>query len=365
MKRVVLLQRVLPHYRISFVEALAIALAGRGVALELVYGQARRGDAPQSAEFDAPWARRIHNHYLPWPEGAVWQPARRAMAGADLVIVEQANSALINYGLMARLFARGARIAYWGHGRNWQSARPDGVLEHLKRRMLTAADWWFAYTERAAAVVAGEGFPGDRITTVNNTIDTRGMQSPATRARTAPRAIYCGSLRTDKRLGFLVAAADLVRAAVPDFELVVIGDGPERPLIVEAAASRSWLRHLGALQGEARTRWFHASRVQLMPGLVGLAIIDSLATATPLITTEIPTHSPEIAYLEPGENGLITENSVEAYAAAVVRVLSDPKLEDRLVGGCLRSAEHFTLEAMVDRFTTGVVECLAQPPMPR
>jgi L-malate glycosyltransferase len=38
----------------------------------------------------------------------------------------------------------------------------------------------------------------------------------------------------------------------------------------------------------------------LMPGLVGLAVLDAFADGIPRVTTVIEYHSPEIEYLVPG-----------------------------------------------------------------
>ena len=63
-------------------------------------------------------------------------------------------------------------MAFWGHAKNFQSGRPTGLPERIKRAYSTRADHWFAYTRRSRAVLQQLGFPADRITTVQNAIDT-------------------------------------------------------------------------------------------------------------------------------------------------------------------------------------------------
>lgn len=67
------------------------------------------------------------------------------------------------------------------------------------------------------------------------------------------------------------------------------------------------------------------ARVFLMPGLVGLAILDAGAAGLPLVTTDYPWHSPEIAYLDPGVNGLPIRlwRDPGAYVDAVAGLLAD------------------------------------------
>ena len=108
------------------------------------------------------------------------------------------------------------------------------------------------------------------------------------------------------------------------------------------------------------------AKVLLLPGLVGLGILDGQALGLPLVTTAVPFHSHEIAYLSPGVNGVCVAawRDPEAYAREVVRLLTDPELLARLRDGCLRSAADHTVERMAANFTAGILNALATPPLP-
>jgi hypothetical protein len=97
-----------------------------------------------------------------------------------------------------------------------------------------------------------------------------------------------------------------------------------------------------------------------MPGLVGLAIVDSFAAEAPIITTSVPYHSPEIEYLEDGVNGILVrdEYSPDQFAQAVLEVLTDESLGTRLRSGCRIAAERYTNEEMVHRFANGIERAL-------
>ena len=75
----------------------------------------------------------------------------------------------------------------------------------------------------------------------------------------------------------------------------------------------------------------------------------------------IANHSPEIAYLRHGENGLLVADSTAAFAEAVSALMHDPAKLAAMRAACLRDAQVYTLQAMVDRFAGGVRECLANP----
>lgn len=375
MPKVTIIQRIVPHYRLPFFAGLHKRLAADGIELHLVYGQEYPGTVPRSVDFSEPWVSRIENQYL----GAgqlrlVWQPCLSLLQETDLVIFEQANAMLTNHWLMLRRALRPSpAVAFWGHGSNRQAENPDSFSEKLKRLLIKRVDWWFAYTELSAGQVRRAGFPPERITVVNNAVDTTSLrqqlaavdevQLAAARERLGLRpadkvCVYCGGLYANKRLDFLMQAGNAIHARIPEFRLLVIGDGPDRGLI-EAQAAQPWLRYLGELTGADRAVFLRLGLAVLMPGLVGLVIIDSFAAGLPLFTLEDSPHSPEIEYLRTGENGFITAGSLEAYNAAVTSFLTDEDKQARVRAACLDSSLDLTLENMVERYANGITQCLA------
>lgn len=80
-----------------------------------------------------------------------------------------------------------------------------------------------------------------------------------------------------------------------------------------------------------------------------------------MVTTDCGGHSPEIAYLCNGVNGVMTTNDVGTYSAAAVALLRNEEERARLRVGCRAGAETYTLEHMVQRFTEGIATCLQTP----
>ncbi|MFD2111275.1 glycosyltransferase family 4 protein [Thiorhodococcus fuscus] len=375
MRKVVIVQRVLPHYRVAFFSELRLRLLDENIDMRLAYGQELPGQIPRTVDLIAPWAIRVQNRYLPLgPVKPVWQPCLNLIEDADLVIIEQANALLLNHWLMLRRALRARPlVAFWGHGSNRQAAHPDSLSEQIKRRLITRVDWWFAYTRLSARLVREAGFPPERITIVNNTLDTGTLRrdlaavTPAEQATARRRlelrpndriCLYSGGLYPDKRLDFLIQAGAAIHARLPDFRLLIIGDGPERERIDRAARTHPWLRYLGPLFGADRAIYYRLGQAFLMPGLVGLVIIDSFATGLPLFTLDDSPHSPEIAYLKPGENGYMTPPDVTVYAAAVCAFLEGGERSANVRSACLESGRTLTLERMVAHYATGITRCL-------
>lgn len=370
--KVAIIQQILPHYRIPFFTRLQRVLADHGVDLQLVYGQEAPGATPRTVPMEAPWAHRIENRYLRVRRRhLVWQPCLSLVKGADLLIVGNANRSLVNYAFWAsRLITSRFRLAIWGHGRNFRSTEKDRYPEAVKRWLARAADWWFAYTERSAQVMREQGVPPDKITVVDNAFDTDELAAatkrvdPSVLARTraelgidahSPVVVFCGGLRPEKHIDFLLAACEKARKRVPSMHVVIIGDGPEENKVKAAAARHSWIHAIGPVFAADRVRYFGISEAVLVPVGVGLAILDAFVTRTPLITTSSETHGPESSYLEHGVNGLVSDVSVDAYACAIAGYLEDAALRDRLRAECGRAAQRYTLNNMVERFAAGVL----------
>ncbi|MBU1397246.1 MAG: glycosyltransferase family 4 protein [Gammaproteobacteria bacterium] len=375
MKKVVICQHRLLHYRMGLFERLRAVCAKRGIELHLVHGQASRRESVKKDEGSLPWAHKVKNRF--WEMGArdlVWQPFPADLHDADLVVVMQENRILSNYPLLlARLWSP-RRVAYWGHGVNFQSDAPAGLREKWKQTLLNRVDWWFAYTGMTVDILRRAGYPQKRITCLDNAIDNEAFErdlAGVTDAQLqemrveidapvgAPIGLFCGSLYPDKRLDYMIEAADRIHAALPAFRLVVIGDGPSAVEIRAAAETRPWLKWLGVRKGQEKAAWFKLADVVINPGLVGLHILDSFCSGTPMITTAESRHSPEIAYLRDGVNGLVVHGEAARYADAVIALFNDrPKLE-AIKQAALRDAEHYTLDNMVKRFAEGIELCVA------
>jgi glycosyltransferase involved in cell wall biosynthesis len=362
-RRVVVVQELLTGYRVPFFDALRTRLARDDVELVLVHGRAKGDRAARGDSGDLPWAVTVDNLHLrlaPGASPAVWEPVPRALLrSADVVVVEAANRHLLNYLLLARyLVTRRPRLVLWGHGGNLQAeGRWSGVAERFKATVSRRPYWWLAYTEGSADRVVANGFPRERVTVVQNAVAVPPSTTPV--ERVPGQCVYIGSLYRHKRIGFLLDAGRRAAALRSDFRLVVVGDGEERAL-VEAAAGEPWLDYRGPQFGSAAADLLRRSNLLLMPGLVGLAVVDAFAAECPLVTVDLPFHSPEVEYLHDGVNGVLLPGDTDAatYGEVVADLLGDPERIETLRRGCRDAAATYTLEAMVERYADGLLHAL-------
>lgn len=370
--RVVIIQRRITRYRIPLFELMREQLGKTGIDLIVVFGDPTPEEQKKEDSGSLSWGVYVPCVY--WLNGRIcWQNASAAVRGADLVVVTQENRLLFNYFL--GIFQRPKALAFWGHGRNFQAPNLRSLSEQIKRRLVNKVDWWFAYTKLSAQVVVEANFPAEQVTVLNNSIDTHALVSDlggithadAQQARelfgigAGTVGIMLGSLHADKQLDFLFEAAQRLRQAIPDFHLVIVGDGPLRDQVKQAVTNADgWIHWLGARKGREKALLLKLSSVMLNPGMVGLGILDSFVAKLPMVTTAYAHHSPEIAYFEEGINGLMTAMDVDAYSKAVLGLLENEVLYRKLQEGCGRSAEKVSLEEMANRFCEGITRCLEQ-----
>jgi glycosyltransferase involved in cell wall biosynthesis len=367
---VVIIQQSLLRYRGAFFQELRDQLAASGIDLRLIEARPReqndRGD-----ELELSWAESAPARLIPLlGREAVWQRVLGVAAEADLVIVEQASRLLINYVLLARQMVGGTKLAYWGHGREFDTEQPDPLGTRLKEMTSKRVHWWFAYNELAAEAVRRLGYPADRITDVRNSTDTEHLrrllddgeryEQQAMLGRLGLRGgcvgVYMGAMDPVKRLDFLLEAAQRVRADVPDFELVLVGGGPESASVAERASQFNWMATCEPLFGREFAQLLSLAELILIPGGVGLTVVDSFAAGIPLITSSSGRHRPELSYMTSGSDGLIVDDGGEAsiYAAHVVELLRDDTRRRQLAQAARLTGDTLSVADMAGRFVDGI-----------
>ena len=367
-RSVLIIQEHLPHYRVPFFEQLRQDLSAHGVSLQLIFSPKTRESLLPGY---LPWALPIPIY---WFGSLGWQNVLPHVKGVSLVIAPQETKYAVLPLLMILRKWGGWKFAFWGHGKNFQSIHPNSFSERWKRFISRRADWWFAYNNLSARVVRDLGFPENKITVVMNSIDTSSLiqarDSVTPSQQTDLRkelgifskniGIYTGGLYSQKRISFLLQSCRIVRKKIPDFEMIVIGRGPDEALVVETAKREPWLHYLGAKDDAEKVPFWSLANVCLMPGLVGLAVLDSFAFGVPMFTTAYPYHSPEIDYLTHGKTGWICDSWQDPiqYADAVVDLLSDSNRLASMKLACQTEARNYSIQKMSSLFCKGIMDCL-------
>lgn len=367
--RVAIIHPWLPQYRVSFFELLVERARAQGLTVDVFYGDTppewrARGDGGSSGDFQKLRTRfiRVGSRYL------IWKSIRPLFNGEpyDLVIVEHAVRNLETYRLLlSPTYCR--RVAFWGHGKNYTVSR-SRVERTVKSVLTRFGCWFFSYTDGGVEAVVSAGYSAERCTVVHNSVDTselRGEYVSITdedisrlSEEIAPgkcRGLYIGGLDASKRVDFLLESCALVARRVPDFVLLIVGDGDMRPLVESVADSSSWLVYLGPRFGREKATALRVSRCLLVPGRVGLIAVDSAAVGVPIVTTNWPYHAPEFEYLTPDVNCVVSADSVTEFADEVAELIEDSRRLEELAVHLRSLGDELSIERMTGCFLDGLV----------
>ena len=162
-----------------------------------------------------------------------------------------------------------------------------------------------------------------------------------------PLVVSVGRLMPSKRFDELIASMAEVRRSIPDVELVIVGDGYERPSLeaqIDALGARSWVRLAGRVSDEEllslyRRAWLVAS-ASIAEGW-GMTLTEAAGCGTPAVATDIAGHRDSVAN---GLSGVLVD-SPRALTETITAVLSDQELRERLSEGALTHAATLTWTA--------------------
>jgi glycosyltransferase involved in cell wall biosynthesis len=373
MKNVLIINPLLKQYRLSFFEKLHSVLERDNIHLKLIYADppAKELCKADNVEIASRYGKKVGMSWL--LNGKLgYQHIVRDVMAADLVIAD--HSFKYVFTLLGVLLStiRLKKVALWGHGRNLQATRAN-FTEWVKMRTLNNVDWWFVYTQGGAEYLQQKGVPHHKITVTQNTLDMEDFRrdlSAVTPADVdaareqlnippgATVALYCGSLYPDKMLSFLLSAVARIREKFPDFHLIIVGDGEERELVEQAVNRCNWVHFMGSRFGREKALYFKLAQLFLHPGAVGLAVLDAFNAGLPMVTTDIPIHGPEVEYLVNGVNGLVLPADEAVYAEGVCNLLGDEVTLAAIGKSAAESAHHYSLDAMVHNYRSGILACL-------
>lgn len=373
--RVVFVAPATPHYREKFYENVRLILDNNGINFELIYSDPFGYYYGKGDSIELNWAKKVKVFKIGMFGKFIYiQNVFGVVGRAHLTIIVQENALIANYILILFSKFSGARLALFGHGKNFQAKNPGSLAERWKKVWSNWVYWWFPYTERCAEIVRANGFPANKITVFNNSIDLDGIKSDIEKINSCRIhslretlfdgsqniAVYVGGLYKEKRVDFMISAAIAIRSKVRDFRFCVIGGGDQRKVVEEASIEHPWIRYMGPKFGVEKAELVSMSRLWLNPGLVGLSVLDTFAYGVPMVTTNVSYHSPEFAYLENNVNGIVVDdaNCVNTYAEAVVALLRDEVMRERIAHNARMSAADYSIGRMAELFSEGVLKAV-------
>lgn len=367
---VIIIQRVIPHYRFALFERLwkefGWCVATTNTVPEvgsLKYNQLINDDHPFIKRYDFKFTSETNPY-------ACRVPLRRILedAGATAVISEFSMRMSTTYELPLLRRLRGSpTVLFWSHGFNMSR----GLLTAYQRlvqvpgTLLNAmVDGHVCYSNEGRDFLAAY-MTRDRLFVAPNTIDAESLQAQAARAQPMPapgrpHIVTVGRATEDKDFPRLVRIFKSLLADYPEAALTLVGDGPDLER-TRAEAGEELGRRIfmpGAEYDEARIAAYYGSAdLSVLTGAAGLGVNHALCYGVPIVayarTEQGPHHHPEIAYVIDGVTGVqVPRYTDEAMLQALRAFLAAyPRPKEAFATTINRYvAEHLSLDSMVREF---------------
>ncbi|PIG96176.1 hypothetical protein AMD26_017925 [Deinococcus sp. UR1] len=261
------------------------------------------------------------------------------------------------------------RLAYWGHGVNYMAKSDNDIAEIIKRKLITKVDWWFAYNQATVKIVESAGYPRNKITDVQNSIDvdalreginsvsfseTESLKKILEIDKNSRIILYIGGLYQEKGIVELIEASKIVNRLYPDTILLIVGSGPLKEYVKQEERKSEHIRFAGPLFGRDKIVALKIADVIAMYDAVGLVALDSLTAGVPIITTEGKNHGPEIEYLINGKTSIITNYNLESFADGIIRLIKSKEELDNMKMENIRESYNYSMVKMVNNFGGGI-----------
>lgn len=371
MRKVSVIQREIPHYRIRFFEELYAQGRARNLDI-LVYCA-----VPPTQRSASGFRYRVLpvRYFGKSKSSSYWvQGLVEASAGSDIIVAPQELQCLTVPYLWAKRRQICKAWIWWGHGYNFQAAvRPSlatSIKESVKGFMTSRADGLITYTERGAEYWRRRGFPSDRVIPYYNTIDVEELRRAAAKIDETQLwelrrklmlegkhvLLFSGRLYAEKKVDFLLRAFARLKQSCSNVALLIIGDGEERDRLQRLAKELELqdVHFLGEIVDVKDTvAYFALADLMVLPSMVGLAIVHGFALGLPMITTSAPGHGPEIEYLSK-ENGVMTRLDICDYAGALEMLVSSHQERATMKLAALSKGDELLLLYSVRRFIDGI-----------
>jgi glycosyltransferase involved in cell wall biosynthesis len=227
----------------------------------------------------------------------------------------------------------------------------------MERRALKRLSAAYACSETVLEVLRAKGFTRTA-PVITYGVNTKAFSPPATLRREPGQPLTIGFVgRMLPGKGLNVLADALAKLKTEEWQLLLVGDGPECEAFKQSLAAHGLLERAqfaGAISYDQIPGYFHQMDVMVMPTQTtkrireqfGRVLVEAMASGVPVIGSTCGA-IPEVI----GHAGLVVEEGDDdALADALRRMLSDEGLRQRLArAGRTRVEQQYSWESIADK----------------
>lgn len=379
--RILILQRLLPHYRTGVFKYFGKVFPNLRVAFgDPCKDEPLKNDASVLPDMFV----KLKNSY-PLRTSSVFNSDISSLLNEfrPEVVITVFNVGNLNIYKLLRLRRRhGFKLILWSFGydpsRGFQPGNnfADKLRLYLSKKADAVIFYWKKGREEVEKVtghcdkffVAPNTLDTTALVTLKKKFDEQGRESVRKELGITEEVhfVYVGRLLADKQVDLLLNAFGLVARDISSCRLTIIGDGPETEALKSKASDfgGSVVFTGEILDDELTGKWIYSSEAFVMPGRLGLSVVHSFCFGTPVISQRKDSffHGEGIGYVKDGVNGLLCKDGDIDDLAAKMKLVAD----DKTLSALLRKnafdtvASECSVEMMVAGFEEAVKYVTAQ-----
>lgn len=303
-KKVLVIQSIIPHYRVPVFNELA-----QHVDLTVVYD---KGNLPAEVAFTTKKVEVIHIKHVP----KIHKINLLRMTRKYDVVIGMLDNSYLTTRLLSRLTVR-AKVILWGIGVSASySVRYDSLPQYVSiyKKLIHTADAALFYSCYPVSKYENLGEKREKLFVADNTVRVLPIEE-----KRKEHVLFVGSLYKAKKIFELLTCykkANDICSNVPN--LVIIGDGEE------AECVRNWVKDngleakimlTGAIYDEKMlSDYFSRAIICISPDQAGLTVLQSFGYGVPFATHKDAFTGGERLNIKSGENGVLLESFEEMTA---------------------------------------------------
>lgn len=230
---------------------------------------------------------------------------------------------------------------------------PKRVKMRLESLCFRISDRIIAPSKFVKKVLSGEYCcSSEKICVVQNGVNVSKF-SPIENGNTKRTILSVSRLTEQKGIEYLIESAPNVLQKVPDTEFKIVGSGPLLDKLKKISADMDVvdnIKFLGRVSERRLKNLYSAAAVFACPSVYepfGLTVLESMASGTPVVGFSIGGLRETV---DQGESGLLVQPArTEKLEGALIRVLTDRDLRERLGKGARKRALEFDWQKTAER----------------
>lgn len=374
--KIIVLQRILPHYRAGIFRK----LCGRFPGMSVFYGQPYKNESLKNADnlSDNIFIRCSNTYFDKNGKIFISKIFSKIKDLRPEIIISVFNVGNLNIYILflLRKFLK-FKIILWSFGYdpvkgfNPDKYFTDKIRLYLSQKADAVIFYWENGKEEVSrySKVTGHYFVApntldtDKQTELKRKFEITGKEKIKSELGVKEKFhfVYVGRLLEDKQIDLLLKAFSHLEKDTAEIRLTIIGDGPEKSNL-ENLSRELKLKNIfftGEITDDELTgKWIFISDAFVMPGRLGLSVVHTFCFGTPVISQkkEKHFHGEGIGYVKDGVNGFLAEDeNISELAERMKRIISDPELSDRLRTNAFYSSQNeCSAENMINGINSAV-----------